>query len=150
MDKFDRQILNALQSEARLTNNELSGVANLSASQCSRRRARLEDEGYISGYHAKLNREKVGCGLLSMVTVTLSSHGSRNAEQFRLLVAGLPQVVEAYALTGEMDYLIKVATKDLSALSEFVNGSLLTHESVERVKTSIVLDVVKEASILTL
>lgn len=150
IDKYDRNILNALQRDARLSNNDLSDIAQLSPSQCSRRRTRLEQSGYISGYHAMLKREKVGYGLLSIISVTLATHGKENAESFRLLVAELPEVVEAYALAGEMDYMIKVATRDLDALAEFVNHSLLTHASVERVKTSIVLGTLKESIELAL
>lgn len=144
LDSYDREILTALQRDARLTNNELSELAHLSPSQCSRRRNRLESEGIIVGYHAKLSRDKVGYGLLSMVTVTLASHGKRNSDRFAKLVLSLPEVIEAYALTGEMDYLVKVATKDLDTLASFVNQQLLTHDSVERVKTSIVLGSLKE------
>lgn len=144
LDAFDRKILSALQSDARLTNSELSEQINLSPSQCSRRRSQLEQQGYIEGYQAVLNREKLGFGFVNIITVTLATHNRDNAQKFARLVKSLPEVMEAHALTGEMDYMVKVVTPDLKALSEFVNDVLLPHESVQHVKTAIVLESIKE------
>ena len=143
LDAFDVKILEALQKDGRLTNNELADRIALSASQCSRRRSRLETEGYIQGYQARLDRQKVGLDLLVVVSVTLATHNRDNARRFAALVNDLPEVLEAYALTGEMDYHLKVATRGLAGLSRFVNDVLLPHESVQHVKTSIVLDTLK-------
>ena len=150
LDEFDRKILALLQVDARLTNNDLSARVHLSPSQCSRRRQRLEEEGLIRGYRAQLDREKLGFVLVSMVSVTLATHNRDNARRFADLVSRLPEVQEAHALTGEMDYILKVVTPDLKMLSEFVNGVLLPHESVQHVKTAIVLDTLKEAGPLPL
>jgi DNA-binding Lrp family transcriptional regulator len=150
IDQFDRKILALLQADARLTNNDLSDKVNLSPSQCSRRRQRLEEEGFVAGYRAVLNRDKLGFGLVNVVTVTLATHNRDNARRFAALIAGLPEVQEAHALTGEMDYILKVVTRDLKALSEFVNGVLLPHDSVQHVKTAIVLETLKETSALPL
>ncbi|MEX0344185.1 MAG: Lrp/AsnC family transcriptional regulator [Rhizobiaceae bacterium] len=144
IDIFDRKILAALQSDGRLTNAELSEKINLSPSQCSRRRSQLEANGYIEGYQALLNREKLGFGFINVITVTLATHNRDNAQKFARLIQNLPEVMEAHALTGEMDYFVKVVTPDLKALSEFVNDVLLPHESVQHVKTAIVLETVKE------
>jgi DNA-binding Lrp family transcriptional regulator len=150
IDEFDRNILSLLQQDARLTNNDLSERVNLSPSQCSRRRQRLEEEGLIRAYRAVLDRERLGFSLVNVITVTLATHNPDNARRFADLVARLPEVQEAYALTGEMDYLLKVVTPDLKSLSEFVNGVLLPHESVQHVKTAIVLDTLKETGSLPL
>ena len=143
LDAFDLKILEALQKDGRLTNNELAERIALSASQCSRRRSRLEAEGYIQGYQARLDRQKMGLDLLVVISVTLATHNRDNAQRFSALVNDLPEVLEAYALTGEMDYHLKVATRGLSGLSRFVNDVLLPHDSVQHVKTSIVLDTLK-------
>jgi len=148
IDRFDRAILALLQKDARLTNNELSEQVNLSASQCSRRRTRLEDDGLIAGYHAKLDREKVGLGIVTIINVTLATHNPDNSKRFAALIKNLPEVQEAHALTGEMDYFIKVVAPDLNGLREFVNDVLLPHESVQNVKTSIVLETLKDTSSL--
>jgi Lrp/AsnC family transcriptional regulator, leucine-responsive regulatory protein len=143
LDAFDLKILEALQKDGRLTNNELADRIALSASQCSRRRSRLEAEGYIQGYQARLDRQKMGLDLLVVISVTLATHNRDNARRFSALINDLPEVLEAYALTGEMDYHLKVATRGLSGLSRFVNDVLLPHDSVQHVKTSIVLDTLK-------
>ncbi|UXN58050.1 Lrp/AsnC family transcriptional regulator [Phyllobacterium zundukense] len=144
LDPSDRKILICLQEDGRLTNNELSERINLSPSQCSRRRSRLEEEGYIRGYRAEIDREKLGLGIVNIISVTLATHNRDNAQRFSELISKLPQVMEAHALTGEMDYFIKVVTPDLRGLSTFVNEVLLPHQSVQHVKTAIVLDTLKE------
>ena len=149
-DETDRQILLALQQDGRLTNNDLAEQVGLSPSQCSRRRSRLEDNHFIRGYHAQLDMERAGVGMICIVSITLASHNADNARLFGELVAGLPTVLEAYALTGEMDYLLKVITTDLKSFSHFINTVLLPHESVANVKTSIVLDTLKNTSALPL
>lgn len=150
MDRYDRKILEELQKDARLTNNDLSERVNLSPSQCSRRRTRLEQEGFIRGYFADLDRNLLGLGIVNIITVTLDTHNRDNARRFARLVEGLPEVLEAHSLTGEMDYLLKVVTPDLRALSGFVNDVLLPHESVRHVKSAIVLDTLKETHALPL
>ena len=150
IDQFDRKILALLQADARLTNNDLSERVNLSPSQCSRRRQRLEEQGLIRFYRAVLDRERLGFPLVNIVSVTLATHNRDNARRFAELLARLPEVLEAHALTGEMDYFVKVVTPDLKSLAEFVNDVLLPHESVQHVKTSIVLQTLKETTELPL
>ena len=150
IDTFDRKILALLQADARLTNNDLSERVNLSASQCSRRRQRLEETGLIRGYRAVLDRDRLGFPLVSIISVTLATHNRDNARRFAELMERLPDVLEAHALTGEMDYFVKVVTPDLKSLAEFVNDVLLPHESVQHVKTSIVLQTLKETAALPL
>lgn len=150
LDRFDRRILRELQQDARLTNNDLSERVNLSPSQCSRRRSQLEAGGYIRGYFASLERLKLGLGIINIITVTLDTHNRDNAKRFAGLVDELPEVLEAHALTGEMDYMLKVVTHDLKALSDFVNEVLLPHDSVRHVKSAIVLETLKDTHALPL
>jgi DNA-binding Lrp family transcriptional regulator len=150
VDAFDRKILALLQADARLTNNDLSERVNLSPSQCSRRRQRLEEEGLIRGYRAVLDRDRLGFPLVNIISVTLATHNRDNARRFAELLARLPEVLEAHALTGEMDYFVKVVTPNLKSLADFVNDVLLPHESVQHVKTSIVLQTLKETTALPL
>jgi DNA-binding Lrp family transcriptional regulator len=144
IDQFDHKILALLQADARLTNNDLSERVNLSPSQCSRRRQRLEEAGFVKCYRAVLDRDRLGFPLVNIISVTLATHNRDNARRFADLLARLPEVQEAHALTGEMDYILKVVTPDLKSLSDFVNGVLLPHESVQHVKTAIVLETLKE------
>ena len=149
-DTFDRKILLLLQEDARLTSNELADKINLSPSQCARRRQRLEEEGLIQGYRASLHRAKLGFGIVNIISVTLATHNRDNARHFADLVRRLPQVLEAHALTGEMDYSLKVVTRDLKELSAFVNDVLLPHKTVQHVRTAIVLETLKETNALPL
>ncbi|MEP1207479.1 MAG: Lrp/AsnC family transcriptional regulator [Rhizobiaceae bacterium] len=143
MDGFDRKIVRALQGDGRLTNGELGEAVGLSASQCSRRRSSLEERGIIRGYTALVDPEKVGVGLTSIISVTMASHDDDNADQFRQLLSKLDNVQEAFSLTGEMDYSIKVVSPDLKSLSRFISEVLLPHKAVQNVKTAIVLDTIK-------
>jgi len=150
LDAADRRLLLALQADGRLTNQELAERIGLSPSQCSRRRRRLEEGGAILGYHAVLDRARVGFDLVSIVSVTLAAHDPDNAARLAALLDGCPEVLEAHSLTGEMDYTIKVVTADLRALSDFISATLLPHASVQNVKTAIVLDTLKESLALPL
>ncbi|MGL3111301.1 Lrp/AsnC family transcriptional regulator [Bradyrhizobium sp. BR 1432] len=150
MDQFDVKLLQALQSDGRLSNFELADVVGLSASQCSRRRAALENAGTIASYHAHLDREALGLGIVVFVQVTLATHSPDNSRRFLKLIESLAEVQEAYALTGEADYLVKVAITDLKALSMLLNGVFLPHDSVAHVRSSIVLDCLKQTSQLPL
>jgi len=150
VDGFDLKILAALQRDGRLTNQELADIAGLSASQCSRRRSRLEQDKVIQGYHADLASEALGFGVIALVQITLATHSPNNARRFRDLVRRTGAIQEAYALTGDADYLLKIALRDLKSLSEIVNNVLMPHESVAHVRSSIVLDCLKATRMLPL
>ena len=150
MDQFDVKLLQALQADGRLSNFELADIVGLSASQCSRRRAALEDAGAISSYHAHLGREALGLGIVVFVQVTLATHSPDNSRRFLKLIESLEEVQEAYALTGEADYLVKATITDLKALSRLLNDVFLPHDSVAHVRSSIVLDRLKQTPQLPL
>jgi DNA-binding Lrp family transcriptional regulator len=150
MDDFDFKILDALQRDGQKTNYDLAELAGLSASQCSRRRAALETDGVIEGYHAKLSAEKLGLKVQVFVQVTLATHSPDNSKRFARLIGGLDEVQEAYALTGETDYLLKLVVADLQALSRILNDVFLPHDSVAHVHSSIVLDQLKHTNQLPL
>lgn len=143
LDAFDIKLLAALQSDGRLTNLELADVVGLSASQCSRRRTALESAGVLESYHGLLDPQALGLDILVFVQVRLATHSPLNSRRFQDLVAGLDEVQEAYSLTGEADYLVKLVATDLKALSRILNEVLLAHESVAHVRSSIVLDRLK-------
>lgn len=150
MDDFDIKILQALQEDGRLTNNELAEQVGLSASQCSRRRTALEEGGVIASYHAMLSPAAVGLDVLVFVHVTLAAHSPDNAERFHALVESLDEVQEAYSLTGESDYLVKLSVPTLQVLSRLLADVFLAHPSVARVRSSIVLDRLKQTGRLSL
>ncbi len=150
IDSFDLRILAALQDDGRLTNQELADIAGLSASQCSRRRMRLEQDGVIAGYRAQLASQALGFELIAFIQITLATHSPDNAQKFRALVNRVDDIQEAYALTGDSDYLLKVVLRDLKSLSDVVNNVLMPHQSVAHVRSSIVLDRLKESAKLPL
>jgi DNA-binding Lrp family transcriptional regulator len=150
LDQFDLKLLAALEADGRLTNAELAEKIGLSASQCSRRRIRLEEIGIIEGYSARLNAARLGIGLLALIQVTLSPHSKENAKKFREFVNGIEEIQEAYALTGDADYLLKVAAPDLGALARIINDMILPQTSVSHVKSSIVLTTLKDSHRLPL
>lgn len=150
VDAFDLKILGALQDDGRLTNQELAEIAGLSASQCSRRRMRLEEEKVISGYHADLSSEALGFGVIAFIQVGLATHSPDNSKRFRTLVNRIDEIQEAYSLTGDADYVLKAVLRDLKGLSNLVNDVLMPHQSVAHVRSSIVLDRLKESSRLPL
>lgn len=148
LDRIDKKILITLQHNGRLSNGELADAIGLSPSQCSRRRVRLEEEGYIEGYHARVARHHSGFDITCLIAVSLASHNPDNAVKLAALLKSLPEVLEAYSLTGEMDYMIKVVTTDLQSLSRFISDTLLAHEAVSHVKTTVVLDIIKDTGAL--
>ena len=150
IDAFDLKIIGALQDDGRLTNQELAELAGLSASQCSRRRMRLEEEKVIAGYHADLSSEALGFTVIAFIQVTLATHSPDNAKRFRTLVGRIDEIQEAYSLTGDADYVLKAVLRDLKGLSSLVNDVLMPHQSVAHVRSSIVLDRLKESSRLPL
>jgi DNA-binding Lrp family transcriptional regulator len=150
LDAFDLKILRALQDDGRLTNQELADIAGLSASQCSRRRMRLEEEKVISGYRAELASEALGFGVIAFIQITLATHSPDNAKKFRALVNRIDDIQEAYSLTGDSDYVLKAVLRDLKSLSDIVNDVLMPHPSVAHVRSSIVLDRLKESGKLPL
>ncbi len=150
MDAFDRKLLAAIQADGARTNQELADQVGLSASQISRRRQQLEVDGLIEGYAARLSAARLGFGVRAFVHVTLARHSPDNSRRFAELVARTPEVQEAHALTGEADYLLKVTVRGLADLSALINAVLLPHESVDRVRSEIVLETLKETAALPL
>src|SRR3978361_295351 len=150
VDAFDLKMLAALQDDGRLTNQQLADIVGLSASQCSRRRMRLDQVKVISVYHADLASEALGFNLIAFIHITLATHSPDNAKRFRALVNRVDAIQEAYALTGDADYVLKVVLRDLKSLSDIVNDVLMPHQSVAHVRSSIVLDRLKESAKLPL
>jgi DNA-binding Lrp family transcriptional regulator len=146
VDAFDLKMLAALQNDGRLTNQQLAELVGLSASQCSRRRMRLEEEKVIAGYHADLSGEALGFGLIAFINIALSTHSADNSKKFRALINRVDAIQEAYSLTGDADYVLKAVLRDLKDLSDLVNNVLMPHPSVAHVRSSIVLDRLKEST----
>ncbi|QXL84573.1 winged helix-turn-helix transcriptional regulator [Comamonas sp. NLF-1-9] len=116
LDRIDRKILEALQREGRLPMTELAQRIGLSASPCTERVRRLEREGVIQGYHARVNPEALGRGLIVFVELTLSAKSAQTFEAVRQALLLEPRVLECHLISGSFDYLLKVR---LSAMREY-------------------------------
>ena len=135
-----------------MTYDQLAGQVNLSPSATLRRVKRLEEAGAIAGYVAVVPPERVGLGLTAYINVRLEKHTETHKRNpmdlFRAAVQAWPEVVECSALTGEMDYLLRVVVEDMAHYSRFIMDTLLKHPSVEDCKTSFVLDRVKNTTVV--
>jgi len=148
IDDFDLKILTLLQSNGRLTNQELSELIGLSASQCSRRRIALEQAQLILGYHARLAPDAAGQEMLGLIEVRLLNHTPECVASFHQMVSGVDAIIDAYKTTGDADYLLKVAVADLPGLNHLISGILAQNKSVAHLKTSVVLNRLKENGLL--
>ena len=143
LDAIDLALLDALQSDARLTAQDLGAKLNLSASQAGRRRQRLEQAGYIRAFTAKLDARKLGLDVQAFVQVEMATHNPDDVKGFARLMRTLPQIVSVWTLTGATDYLLRVYCEDLSALNTLLHERLLPHPAVARVQSQIVMDQLK-------
>lgn len=144
LDSTDLALLSALQENATATAQELSDRLHLSASQISRRKARLETEGYITGYTARLSAERLGLTVQAFVQVSMSGHTPQNARAFQDMARRRPEVSSLWTLTGEADYMLRVFCHSLKELNRLVHEVFLPHEAVARVQTKIVMDQLKQ------
>jgi DNA-binding Lrp family transcriptional regulator len=142
-DAIDAKILAAIQRDAMLTAQDLGALVNLSPSQAARRRARLEEEGVVLGAGARLDPARLGLSVQAFVQVQMATHAPEGARGFARLIETLPEVVSAWTLTGEADYLLHIWCADLSALNRLIHERLLPHPSVARVHSQIVMDQMK-------
>jgi Lrp/AsnC family leucine-responsive transcriptional regulator len=150
LDAIDRRILRALQADGRMIYDALAAQVSLSPSATLRRVKRLEESGVIAGYVALVSPERVGLGLTAYLNVRLEKHAQIHKrtpmDLFRASVQAWPEVVECAALTGEMDFLLRVVVQDMAHYSRFIMDTLLKHPSVQDCKTSFVLDRVKNTT----
>ena len=143
LDDIDKRLLAALQKNAHLTAQELGEKLHLSPSQAGRRRQRLETEGYIQGYTARLNPERLGLTVQGFVQVHLGTHGPEHSASFARLMATRPEIVSVWTMTGDADYLLRVYCADLPSLNRLIHDVLLPHGAVAKVHSQIVMDQLK-------
>lgn len=143
LDHTDIRLLEALQKNAQLTAEKLGELLHLSPSQAGRRRQRLEAEGYIEGYRARLSSHRLGLAVQAFVTVQMATHAPDKVQTFTRIVNTRPEVVSAWTMTGEADYLLRVYCQDLAALNVLLHEVLLPNPAVARVQSQIVMDQMK-------
>lgn len=143
LDRFDRDILRALQGDGRLTIQELSERVGLSPSPVSRRVRRLEADGVIRGYAALIDEAALGYGVSVFVSVRLDRQVDEALARFESAVQAFPEVVDCWLMTGARDYLLRIATADLAEFERFLTGRLTRIPGVAAIESSIPLRRVK-------
>lgn len=150
LDKTDIKILNILQQDGRITNTKLAKQIGISPPAMLERVRRLESSGIIDKYVALLDREKAGFKLLAIIIVKLSLHQISSLQTVKENLTELDEVLECLQLTGDVDFLLKVAIKDMNTYTEFVNNKLSSIPGIQNIKTSFVLASLKSSTVLHL
>jgi Lrp/AsnC family transcriptional regulator, leucine-responsive regulatory protein len=147
MDQIDRKILRALQTNARASLQEIGQAVGLSTSPCWERIRKLEKAGVIEGYTVRLNAQGLGLADTVLVQVTLDSHSDNTLEKFGETLAAIPEVIEAYLVSGEYDYLLRVAVKDTRDYERLLRERLYKIKGIRHSKSSFVLRTLKKADL---
>lgn len=148
LDRIDLRILNELQQNGRISNVELAKRVGLSATPCLERVKRLESNGFIEGYSAKLNPMKLAASLLVFVEIRLSRTSPDVFEEFKQAVTMLPTILECHLVSGDFDYLLKARVADMKAYRKLLGETLLMLPGVSASRSYMVMEEVKETSLL--
>lgn len=147
MDSMDKKILRALQANSRASLQEIGNAVGLSASPCWGRIRKMEEAGIIEGYTVRLNAQALGYNDTVMVQVTLDSHSDNTLEKFGEILAGIPEVIEAHLVSGEYDYLLRVAVKDTKDYERLLRERLYKIKGIRHSMSSFVLRTLKKADL---
>jgi Lrp/AsnC family leucine-responsive transcriptional regulator len=150
LDRYDRIILKTLQANGRASNVDLSDKANLSPPQCYRRVKRMENEGIIRGYAAQVDPAAIGLGVVAFVSLNIDREQFKNVRSLEKAIRQFPEILECYTISGDFDYLLKVAAADLKSLSNFLTDRLMQVSGVSGVRSMVCLEEIKPASPLPL
>ena len=150
LDPIDRRILGLLQADASLTAADIAQRVGLSQSPCWRRIARLDKLGLIRRRVALLDRERLGLGVMVFAQVKFARGARQSLADFEEMIRAFPEVQECYMLMGEVDFLLKVITRDVAAYEQFLRERLSRIPAVQEVRSSIALTPVKETTELPL
>jgi Lrp/AsnC family leucine-responsive transcriptional regulator len=147
MDAIDRKILKVLQADARASLQQVGQAVGLSASPCWERIRKMEAAGVIEGYTVRLNAQALGLNDTVLVQLTLDSHTDNTLEKFGEVLATIPEVLEAYLVSGEYDYLLRVAVKDTRDYERLLREKLYKIKGIRHSKSSFVLRTLKRADL---
>lgn len=142
-DRIDRQILDLLQEDGRMTNVDLAERVGLTAPPCLRRVRALEEQGAIRGYHANLDAAILGYPITVFAMVSLRSQAESDLAAFESHIAAIPEVRECHMLNGEIDFILKLVATDLKSFQEILTSRLTTAPNVASVKTSLTIRTAK-------
>lgn len=144
LDRIDRKILRVLQRDGRISNVRLAREVGLSPTPCLERVRRLERDGYILGYRAVLDPQKLDASLLVYAEIRLAHTSPDVFQEFKRAVSALPHILECHLVSGDFDYLIKARVKDMAAYRRLLGESLLLLPGVSASRSYIVMEEVKE------
>jgi Lrp/AsnC family transcriptional regulator len=150
LDDFDRKILEKLQRDATISVADLADQVGLSQSTCWRRINLLEQSGVIGSRVALLDAKALGLEVIVFANIKLSAHGRRSLSEFEEAIAICPEVTECYTMSGEMDFLLRIVTRDIESYERFLRETLLQMPSVQEVHSHIALSQVKRTTALPL
>jgi DNA-binding Lrp family transcriptional regulator len=150
LDRIDRAIVRHLQEDGRIANARLAQLVSLSESSCLRRVKALESAGLIEGYTALVDQQRAGFPVNVFVSLTLQRQDHPDLESFERAVREIPEVMECYLMTGEFDYLVRIAVRDMNDFERVHNHSLTRLPNVARVHSSIAIRRVKRGQVLPL
>ena len=150
LDNIDITILRTLQKNSRLTTKELAAKIHLSTSPAFERQKRLEREGYIKGYMAVVDAEKVGNGILVLCNIRLKQHTEDLIQQFMDAVRNIDEITECFNTSGDYDFLIKVYAKDMKDYQQFMQHTLGRIECVGSLHSVFVIDETKNTHGVTI
>jgi len=146
LDAADKKILRLLQSNGRMTNQELATNCNISPSACHERFKRLRDEGYIVGFTAVLDSEKLGKSFVVFAQIWLNSNTGEAVHEFATAAVRLPEVRESYQMMGAFDYLLKIQVASMSEYKAFLGKTLSQISNVKEIRSIPVMDMSKQSS----
>lgn len=140
LDRYDRQILSILQTEGRISNQDLADRIGLSASPCLRRVRTLEESGLITGYRALLDARKLGLTLMALIGISMDKHTPERFDSLEAVIRDIPEVLECLLITGQQaDYQLKVVVRDMDAYQHLLLNKITSIKGVTGVHTSFVL-----------
>ncbi|MCP5173266.1 MAG: Lrp/AsnC family transcriptional regulator [Porticoccaceae bacterium] len=140
IDSYDRAILRRLQRDGRISNQDLAEAVSLSPSPCLRRVKRLEEEGIIESYSARLNARSLGFRLMAFIHISMDRHTPDRFDYFETAVEKYPEVLECHLITGQdADYFLKVVVEDMDGYQQFLLNKITPIKGVSGVHSSFVL-----------
>jgi Lrp/AsnC family leucine-responsive transcriptional regulator len=146
LDDIDRRIIAALQSDGRMTAQELADRVGLSPSPCARRVRLMEERGVITGYTAVIDQDLVGLPISVFASIKLERQREEELQRFNAAISRWPEVVDCYLMTGQRDYLLRIVVRDLHAYERFLKEKLTRLDGVASIESSFALSQIKRSN----
>ncbi|WP_136440948.1 Lrp/AsnC family transcriptional regulator [Pacificoceanicola onchidii] len=150
IDETDLRILRAMQRDGSMTVTQIAEQAGISQSPCSRRISQMQEQGVIAGKHVKLDRRKLGFHAVVDARVKLKMHDKESLEQFKKEIRNIPEVQSAVLLLGEYDFHLRIVLRDIDHYQALLQDKLVSLPGVQEMKSSVILEVVKNSTALPL